>query len=472
MDRDNSQIFHTVVITELKDPAAKKKVALALARIIKNMPPDKILKRLGALPWTLTRKATPKNATRLSRYLDKVGARTKVTPPLAASVLSDALATQILPDTHLLSQTQVLSTPQDVPEQEPQPDPRFETPPPPPPPPIAPGRKIEPLAASTPKPAPPPPSPPTPRDEGGLDIEPLSLGGMLDRTFQICRTHFWKLLAIIGVWWGFATVLGILVIIIGAITGMTAQSIGKMPLWFLISAIVVLVPVGLVVLIGLYYISQGALIYAVSSIHLGREVRVGEAYSFALGRLRKLFLTYLLVTLLLFGIVILVSIVGVGLYFLFLEIALSKVWAVLLSLPFWLALACIPFYAVVKLMLVDKVIIIEDRGYTDAIKRSWKLISGKAEGGWPRGYFLRLVILFNLFILINFAVGLLFQLPAVVFVLTLPQTLASIINQVLSNIGSVVASLFGSVCLVIFYYDIRNRKEGFDLEMLAGAPKE
>jgi hypothetical protein len=31
----------------------------------------------------------------------------------------------------------------------------------------------------------------------------------------------------------------------------------------------------------------------------------------------------------------------------------------------------------------------------------------------------------------------------------------------------VIGGIFGAVCLVVYYYDIRNRKEGFDLKMLA-----
>ena len=34
-----------------------------------------------------------------------------------------------------------------------------------------------------------------------LEMGPLTLGGILDRTFTICRNHFWKLLAIMIVPW-------------------------------------------------------------------------------------------------------------------------------------------------------------------------------------------------------------------------------------------------------------------------------
>jgi len=42
-----------------------------------------------------------------------------------------------------------------------------------------------------------------------------------------------------------------------------------------------------------------------------------------------------------------------------------------------------------------------------------------------------------------------------------------VVQQLLSNFGGVIGGIFGGVCLVVFYYDIRSRKEGFDLKMLA-----
>jgi len=49
------------------------------------------------------------------------------------------------------------------------------------------------------------------------------------------------------------------------------------------------------------------------------------------------------------------------------------------------------------------------------------------------------------------------------------STVAKVVSQIITNAGSLIASLFGSVGVVVFYYDIRNRKEGFDLSMLAAA---
>ncbi len=430
MDRDDSQIFHTIVITGLKDSSKSEEAALALSRIIKNMTPEKILQRLGSLPWTLTRK--------------------EITPPLTASVTADIPETQIPRDRPAIQETPGPEAPQSQP----------------PPPPIERGGKIAQPAVWAPNQAAPPlPAPP---EDAGLSIEPLSLGAILDRTFQICRVHFWKLLAVIGVWWGVATLAGIGMIIVGAVAGLTLQSFENVSLWMLIPLAAVLIPVALVFFIALFFLCEGALIHAVSCIYLGREVRVRESYSFALGRLRKLLFTTVLMILFMIALCVVALIVGAFVYYVFRYITSSTLWGVLLAIPFWLALASIPMYAFIKLMLVDKVIIIEDRGYVDAIDRSWRLLSGKAEGAWPRGYFMRGLILLHLFILINMAISLVFEIPGLLLMATqLPQAVSEVLKHVLSNVGGVVASLFGSVSGVVFYYDVRNRKEGFDLQMLA-----
>jgi hypothetical protein len=219
-------------------------------------------------------------------------------------------------------------------------------------------------------------------------------------------------------------------------------------------------------ILGLFYLSQGAIIYAVSSIYLGRDVLVKEAYRFVLGRLGRFFLTSCLMALAAFGFVAFSAIIG-GLLFGAFRVATSSGWW---SAVTWPLLALISMYGITKLLLFDKVVIIEDVAYGKALKRSWDLLTGKADSPWPRGYFLRLVILLNLFFLVNIAINIVFRTPAAIFsvLVSEPQWLGAIVNQVFTSIGSLVAGVFGSVGLVVFYYDIRNRKEGFDLKMLTG----
>lgn len=452
MATDSPETLHTIIIIRIKDEAGKARVVEALTRITKGATPEVIQARVNSLPWTLTRRATAKRASQVVKLLERRGAYVKVIPPLPeAPILQDVAETQILPGAELLSQTQVMSATQFVPipaeeaetaEQKPGPRPKTGT------------------------------APPTPPASGGppegevYHIEPLSLGGILDRTFQICRRHFWKLIAIVAVPWLATVVIGALAAAVIGIVGLTLKSLQAMSAWILVLIGVTVIPSVVVVLAMVFYLSQGALIHAVSSVYLGREVVVGEAYRFVLNRLGRFFLTSLLFVVAVMAFIFCPIIAGVVLYFVFQQVTSSGWWSAI----FWLPLMLVPAYAILKLLLFDKVVIIENVAYVSALKRSWDLMVGKAEGEWPRGYFLRLVILLHLFLLINITIYMLFQAPATLFSLLVSDwpILANIVSQVLSNLGSLIGGIFGSVCMVVFYYDIRNRKEGFDLKMLAG----
>jgi hypothetical protein len=448
MAADTSETPYTVVIVGIQNAATKAKVTSGLARVTKNLPVELIAVRLEKLPWTLTRRATVKKASRLVGFLEKLGAEVKVVPPLPAPLLRDAQPTQILPGTTLLSGTQVVSSTQfvDTPEA------------------VTPSSTPRPLFKTH---APPPQAQEDRTDEKSesLDIEPLTLAGILDRTFQICRSHFWKLFAISAIPWLFIAAIGLVAVIVIGIVGLTWKSLGGFPLWILIVAGVAVIPSILVVLMGVFYLAQGAMIHAVSSIYLGRQVMIKEAYRFVYGRLGRFFLTSCLFTLAMFGLVLLPMILGAFFFFVFRELTGSGWWSVVT----WLPLSILPFYAIPKLFLFDKVVIIENEAYVSALQRSWNLVSGKADSPWPRGYFLRLVILFHICILVLIAVDIIFRLPTALLSLVVsePGLMMNIANQFMSQLSGLVAGIFIAVGMVVFYYDIRSRKEGFDLKMLS-----
>lgn len=451
MALDSREILHTIVITDLKDEASKIRVAEALVRVTKGASFEQIQGRLQNLPWTLTRKATAKRAAQVIKLLERRGAMAVVIPPLPASPLPHITETQVLSETELLSETQIMSATQFI------------------------AVPTEPAETSPvpPKPFSEPPKGPTkeaePTRSGGFQIEPLSLGGILDRTFQICRRHFWKLMAIIAIPWlvTFIVALAALGVIGVVAAGFTLQSLKELSGWAIVLLAVTVVPSAIVVVVTAFYLSQAALIHATSCVYLDREILVGEAYGFVLNRLGKYFLTSMLFVVVCGALVFFPIIIGAFLFYLS-EIVLSSGWWSVIT---WPLLALVPTYGILKLLLFDKVVIIEDVGYAAALGRSWRLVTGKAQGDWPRGYFLRLVILLHLFLLISITISLFFSIPASLFPLLVPEwkIVGQILDQVFRNVGSLVGGMFGSVCLVVFYYDIRNRKEGFDLQVLARA---
>lgn len=450
MPQENSETLYTVIITRLKPQADKAAVAEAIARIVKNLDAGKTLKRLEALPWTMTRKASRKNAGRLTRYLKKFGCEVEVFPPLEMPAIADVAETQILPGTALLSETQVMSATQfmPVPDELSKPG-------------AGQAKSVGPLGPRSPVPPAVREAEQEPEDAG---LEPLGLGGILDKTFQICKDNFWKLFAISAIPWLIMAAIALVVTLIVGIVGLTVHSLSNMSVTALIVMGVLTIPTAIVVFVVLFYLAQGAMIHAVSSTYLGRQIDVRGSYRFVFERLWKYVLTSMLVTLVVIGLTLSLVVVAISFFYLF-KLVTSGWWSAIT----WLPLFCLYIYVVIKLLLFDKVVIIEDIAYSGALRRSWTLLAGKAEGAWPRSYLGRLLILMSLFGLVSFTISWLFSLPASLlgWALSLSQVAKQILSQVFSNIGGVIGGIFGAVCLVVFYYDIRNRKEGFDLKMLA-----
>ena len=430
----------TVTITAVKDEAAKRAIAESLSRITTGHPPvERVLARLDNLPWRLTRSAGVSSAKKLVNILEGLGASVQITPPLPADAVSDSKQTSAV--------SRTTPTPPMPPENR-QTQPRVAAPP---------------QAFSREERAARPEKDQT-VDSGEFLLEPLSLGGILDRTFQICRSHFWKLLAIASIpvlITGGIALVGTLVFLLA---GFTWHTLGGLPQWIMIAGAVLVIPSLIVFLVALFYLSQGAMIHAVSFIYLSRNIVVKEAYRFVMGKLGRFVLTSFLFVVVAFGFVTAPMLLGIGAYFAF-RLFTSGWW----SAVTWPFLMLIPAYGITKLLLFDKVVIIEDTAYLAALKRSWHLIQGKADRGWPKTYFMRIVVLLHLFVLINLTIAMVFQAPAAVVAAIISEhvIVAQIFKQLLSTLGSLVGGVFGSVCLVVFYYDLRNRKEGFDLKMLA-----
>lgn len=453
MAQDPSEIRYTVKIVGVRSEDHRKRAAQALAKIAKNLTMDQVWKKMQGLPWTLTRSANEKRALNLRKMLQSSGAVVEISPPLeveGATVAPETLVTdRVEAEPSRKADSVNLTHVADIPAE----------------------LKAEPIGPGLPAPKPERPSPAEPAEDdiGQFDLEPLGLGGILDRTFHICKSHFWKLLGILAIPWLATAIIvagtGLLAVILG-FAG--SQAFGKgVSLWALIGLGIVVVPAIVVVLVAIFYLAQGALIHAVALIYLGKRVEVKQAYRFVMGRLWRFVFTSLLAALAMMGAMIIPVAIGVVL-FLLSELIFGSGWWSAIT---WIPLAVIPTYALPKIMLFDKAVIIEDVAYVEALKRSWYLVDGKAEGPWPRSYWLRIVILFHIFIFINMGVYMLFGLPAAVVALLMPESFGvagQIISEVVKQVGGLVSGLFASVCLVVYYYDIRVRKEGFDLKMLAG----
>jgi hypothetical protein len=124
-------------------------------------------------------------------------------------------------------------------------------------------------------------------------------------------------------------------------------------------------------------------------------------------------------------------------------------------------------------MLFDKVAAIENLDSFAAFARSEQLLRGKAEGPWPKRYDVRMLLLLALWIITSVAAFLLFEKLFQIGAELLKPGPADFLTDwagMPALVGSLVVSLFGSVAVSLFYFDLRFRKDGFDPVSICARP--
>ena len=255
-----------------------------------------------------------------------------------------------------------------------------------------------------------------------LAFEPMSIGQILDRTFSIYRRNFVRFITIVAVisvpvsfvHWGGAYLLNHMAA--GGGQGAPALGIAKLA-GTLFGVLIVLLGTSL---------CNAALLHGVSESYMGNSVSVGEAYR----RVLPKFLTLILAAFL------------VGL--------VTTVGLVLLIVP--------GIIFALRLTLTIPAIVVEDLGATGGMGRSWRLAAGNM--GKVFGLLLCLW-------LIGMIVGLVFQGAGVALGRQLAPQGYFFVTQFSGLLGNVLVMPISATATILLYYDLRIRKEGFDLEMLA-----
>lgn len=250
-----------------------------------------------------------------------------------------------------------------------------------------------------------------------LQLRPLSFGEILDGSFSVYRRIFGTLVAIAIVCQGIPSVLSIYLETAGG------------PRYHLVLWVVTLILSSLAALF-----SFGASLWAISEAYLGGRPTVGDALRYALRKAWKLFVS------------------GVAAYILIILASL------LLFVP-GIIVAC--GYSVVP----QAAVLDELRTSTDALGRSWRLTKGfkwRAFGLIVVSFVIMYVPIFAIMIIGAAVIG--FESVAI------EGAAGGTSNLIFSVIGRLVWLAIYPIlnCVfTLFYYDLRVRKEGFDLEHLS-----
>ena len=202
-------------------------------------------------------------------------------------------------------------------------------------------------------------------------------------------------------------------------------------------------------------LATGALTCAVGMRYLNEPASIGKAYRQILPILFKYFVTTLLYGLLIVlgGLVFLLP----SLFLLFTgNLGISGL-AFLAGLPFGVVFA---YRFMTWFFAASSVVCLEGIGYTAAMGRSRELVRGF---GWRVFGFLFLTGLLRAVLVGPISIAAEFLWPRLTESLALQSALSTALQQVL---GMIVEPFFSAV-LVLLYYDLRIRKEAFDIEVLA-----
>jgi len=261
-------------------------------------------------------------------------------------------------------------------------------------------------------------------------FEPMSVGQILDGTFTLYRRNFVRFVAIVAlIQVPIALASLVARVAVGSWTAAGTEDV-EAPLQaaFLLSIVLVSL-VGLFLSVVGQSLCSAALMKSVSESYLGNEVTVGQAYGAVLPKLLTLIFAGILV-----GLVVVAGMM------------VCVVPGVIFAL--WFA-------------VTTPAILIENLG----------VAAGMGRSKWLTGGNLGKV----------FLVGLVAWLINVIAagVITLPGTLAAsvvareswalrqVIGEPFYLAAQVLTTPIGATASILLYYDLRIRKEGFDLEMLA-----
>ena len=267
-----------------------------------------------------------------------------------------------------------------------------------------------------------------------LDLRPLSLGELLDRTFFLYRRHFLLFVGIAAIPYSFFFVVNLATALLPALSrsaasghvqpaGMAAAAIGGGLFAFLA-----------VIAGGIAFLfSVGATVFAVSEIYTGRQTSIRESLARVRGKTGTIF----------------------GVLFL----------SGLIMIAGFIALIIPGFYLMCRICVATPAALLEDMGPSDSIRRSFDL---------TRDFAGRAFMIYMLYFAMVWGVVAVFQFPFILLIAMNAKQmqlllLLTVLMQVGNFIGSALVAPVSTIGFALFYYDLRVRKEAFDLQMMMRA---
>jgi len=290
-----------------------------------------------------------------------------------------------------------------------------------------------------------------------LDLRPLTLAELLDRSFSTYKRHLWLFVGIMAVPAVVATLYAVAMQAFNnAITpDMTPEQVMFRVLPLMIGAVVFMI-----VYFTVYAFALGATTIAVGQLYKGREVTVAEAYREVRRHGGRLILLLIWGTLRVGGTwmgLFTLTAIGSGL----LAVA-SRIASLIFMFGGVLVTIALGGYLAVRYGVSVSAVVLEDLSAGKALSRSVELTADH------RG---RVFLIILCAMMISYATAALLQGPFMLGAMIAgPGTPAAIgltiVGAVLGGVGGMFSGPIMIIGLAMVYYDLRIRKEALDLRMM------
>jgi len=301
------------------------------------------------------------------------------------------------------------------------------------------------------------------------EMKPMTMSELLDRTFTLYRNRFW-LFAGLMVIPEIAIMACSLVLVLGFPINIGALAPNPQDPFAGLRAMQSRAVPGLLLLVVQIFfgaLALGAVTVTVSELYLGRSMSIANAYRMVRGRIFGLIgliiLLFLIAMVFVFGVFLAVALVGGLMTFAlnFISPVLSVIFIILLAIGGFVLVA----WLLMRYAVSIPVFLLENQGATDSMTRSGELTHGH------RGRILGAAIVMYIIV---FVIQTLFVLPFTLMTMAyvakgvLPLWI-QIAQSVAAAVGGTIAGPLFMITIALIYYDVRIRKEAFDLETMMKA---
>ena len=288
-------------------------------------------------------------------------------------------------------------------------------------------------------------------------LRPLGVGDVLDRTFTVYRSRPLLFIGLSAIWYLLLVLVFIVLavaIFAGALAAFSRQATTPSPELIAGAAVGIIGFVLVAVVVAILFVSaqSASLVHAAARRYLAKDAAIGESFRAGLSASGRLFLAGLLVFLAIVGVWAVLFIIA-AITNQFLAFALAFIAAIVATA-----------YLGSSWLVAPVIVVTENMGPIAALGRAWRLSSGNR---W------RIIGIQFLLLILNLVLSVLITALFGGFAAAGGQAgqigLSSVLQSLVNLASTIIWAPVEWIAFTVLYYDLRVRKEAFDLQLAAEA---